>query len=91
MVTSSEHSCPSNTHPRLFERDSRPPISSKSADIDRVESPSRNRELNFLSLGDGRTPVVDMFATVSNSRLPQFMSPIPEPRALAVDALSQDW
>ena len=39
------------------------------------------------------TPVVDMFATVSNFRLPQFMSPIPEPRALAVDALSlsQDW
>ena len=37
------------------------------------------------------TPVVDMFATVSNSRLPQFMSPILEPRALAVDALTQDW
>ena len=37
------------------------------------------------------TPVVDMFATVSNSHLPRFMSPIPEPRALAVDALSQDW
>ena len=37
------------------------------------------------------TPVVDMFATVSNSRLSQFMSPIPEPQALAVDALSQDW
>ena len=36
------------------------------------------------------TPVVDMFATVSNFRLPQ-LSPIPEPRALAVDALSQDW
>ena len=34
---------------------------------------------------------VDMFATVSNSHLPQFMYPIPEPRALAVDALSQDW
>ena len=32
-----------------------------------------------------------MFATVSNSRLPKFISPIPEPRALAVDALSQDW
>ena len=27
-----------------------------------------------------------MFATVSNSHLPQFMSPIPEPRTLAVDA-----
>ena len=37
------------------------------------------------------TPEVDMFATVSNSHLPRFMSPIPEPRALAVDALSQDW
>ena len=23
--------------------------------------------------------------------LPQFMSPIPEPRTLAIDALSQDW
>ena len=37
------------------------------------------------------TTKVDMFATLSNSHLPRFMSPIPEPRALAVDALSQDW
>ena len=37
------------------------------------------------------TPEVDMFATVSDSHLPRFMSPVPEPRALAVDALSQDW
>ena len=37
------------------------------------------------------TPEIDMFATLSNSHLPRFMSPIPEPRALAVDALSQDW
>ena len=35
------------------------------------------------------TPEVDMFATLSNSHLPLFMSPVPEPRALAVD--SQDW
>ena len=32
-----------------------------------------------------------MFATVSNSHLSRFMSPISEPRALAVHALSQDW
>ena len=32
-----------------------------------------------------------MFATVLNAHLPQFMSQILEPRALAVDALSQDW
>ena len=37
------------------------------------------------------TPEVDMFATLSNSHLPRFMSPVPEPRVLAVDALSQDW
>ena len=37
------------------------------------------------------TPKVDMLVTMSNSHLPWFMSPIPEPQALAVDALSQDW
>ena len=37
------------------------------------------------------TPEVDRFATVLNSHLPQFMSPIPEPKALVVDALSPDW
>ena len=37
------------------------------------------------------TPTVDMFATVHNTHLPQFMSPIPEPPALAIAALSQDW
>ena len=36
------------------------------------------------------TQFVDMFATVHNTHLPQFMSPVPEPRALAIDALSQD-
>ena len=51
MVTSSEHSCMSKTHSRLSEHDSRPPVSSQSADTDKVESPSRNRESNFRSLG----------------------------------------
>ena len=37
------------------------------------------------------TPVVDRFATVHNKHLPQFMALVPEPRALAIDALSQDW
>ena len=32
-----------------------------------------------------------MLATVHNTHLPQFVSPISEPRALAIDALSQDW
>ena len=37
------------------------------------------------------TPTMDMFATVHNIRLLQFMSLILEPLALAVGALSQDW
>ena len=37
------------------------------------------------------TPVVDRFATVHNTHLPQFMALIPEPRALTIDDLSQDW
>ena len=41
--------------------------------------------------GTGGTPTVDMFATVYNTHLPQFMSLIQDPRALAIDALSQDW
>ena len=34
---------------------------------------------------------MDRFATVHNTHLPQFMALVPEPRALAIDALSQDW
>ena len=52
VVRSSEHNCSSKTHPRLSERDSRPPISSQPADTDRVGSPSRHRESNFRSFGN---------------------------------------
>ena len=52
VVTSSQHSSPSKTHSGLSKHDSRPPISSQSADIDSVESPPRNRESDFLILGD---------------------------------------
>ena len=52
MVRSSEHSSLSKAQSRLSERDSRTPISSQSADIDRVESPSQNCESNFRILGD---------------------------------------
>ena len=37
------------------------------------------------------TPVVDRFATVHNTHLPQFMALVPEPRERTIDALSQDW
>ena len=52
---------------------------------------SLHPEVVNLIFGLWGTPVVDMFATVHNTHLPQFMSPVPEPRALVIDALSQDW
>ena len=88
LVRVSEHNSPGKTHSRLSERDSRPPISSEPANTDRVVPTPRYREPYLQALG---TPEIDMFATLSNSHLPRFMSPVPEPRALAVDALSQDW
>ncbi len=37
------------------------------------------------------SPTVDLMATRSNAKLPVFVSPFPDPRALSVDALSMDW
>ena len=36
-------------------------------------------------------PEVDLFATRFNNKLPQFVSPVPDPQAWAVDALSLSW
>ena len=36
-------------------------------------------------------PLVDLFATQESARLPVFVSPVPDSRALAVDALSISW
>ena len=55
LVRGSEHNSPSKTHSRLSERDSRPPISSESANIDRVVPPPRDRETNLQALGDTRS------------------------------------
>ena len=36
-------------------------------------------------------PQVVLFASAFNHRLPMYVSPVPDPRALAMDALSVDW
>jgi hypothetical protein len=36
-------------------------------------------------------PMIDMFATRYNHKLPMYVSPIPDQQAVAVDALSMDW
>ena len=55
LVRGSEHNSPSKTYSRVSERDSKPPISSESANTDRVESPPRDREPYLRALGDTRS------------------------------------
>ena len=37
------------------------------------------------------TPNIDLFATEENAKLPVYVSPVPDGRAYAIDALSFDW
>jgi hypothetical protein len=37
------------------------------------------------------SPTIDLFATKMNNRLPQYMSPLPDLKALAVNALAVSW
>ena len=55
LVGVSEHSSPGTTHSRLSELDSRPPISSKSANTDRVVPPPRDRGTYIQGLGHTRS------------------------------------
>lgn len=36
-------------------------------------------------------PMIDLFATSMNNKLPSYFSPIPDPMAMGIDALSQSW
>ena len=55
LVRGTRHSSPGETHSRLPERDSRPPISSESANTDRVVPTPQNRETHLQGLGDTRS------------------------------------
>ena len=55
LVRGARHSSPGETHSRLPERDSRPPISSESANTDRVVPTPRDRETHLQGLGGKST------------------------------------
>ena len=74
LIRGSEHNIsPSKTYSRLSERDSRPPISSESANTDRVESPPRDREPHLRVLAD--TSSQHVRDCIENFHLPWFMAP----------------
>ena len=86
IARNSGHSHSGQTHFGLSKHDSGPPILAEPAQNNRVESSPRNSNLDLQGIS-----TVDMFATVHNMHLPQFVSLISELRALAIDALSQAW
>ena len=55
LVRVTRHNSPGETHSRLHERDSRPPISSESVNTDRVVPAPRDRETHLQGLGDTRS------------------------------------
>ena len=81
VASDSGHNSKSQTHSGLPKCDNQPIMTEWSLHPEVVN-------LIFRLWG---TPVVDRFATVHNTHLPQFMALVPEPRALAIVALSQDW
>ena len=77
MASYPGHSSPGQARSGLPQYLGRPSIPAKSTVIDRVGSVSRDCNTD---LQDVAIPTVDMFVTVHNTQLPQFMSLIPEPR-----------
>ena len=75
------------SHPRPAERDSRQAIQTWP---DHSEWSLHPKVFQAIC-SRWHQPKVDLFATRFNNKLPQFVSPVPDPQAWAVDALSLSW
>ena len=85
-------SVPDNSHTHTSSRRQechrRCSVSSQSAQPNGMASSTSNLKQTVLCLGDS---LIDMFATAENKVTPIFVSPYPDDRAWAVDALSLSW
>ena len=75
-------------HPGLPKCNSRQPFSQGQNHTSRMVSSSQDFEMIYQIW---YRPMVDMFATKMNNKLPLYLSPVPEPNAMAVDALNISW
>ena len=88
-LLSQEQSCSySKTRSRGHESCSRPTLQVSTDPSYRVVS--QPKIFRWLSQIDFQ-PQLDLFATKFNHKLPQYVSPVPDPKALAVDALEMNW
>ena len=82
----------SSTHPRPAECDSRQTIQTRPDHLDRmVPSPRSLPSHMFPYVAPVIHPQVVLLLTRFNNKLPQFVSPVPDPQAWAVDAHSLSW
>ena len=80
--------CKGPTHSRPFKCSGRQTIQVRPDHPNRMVPPSRF----FKPLCNRwHQPQIDLFATRFNNKLPLFVSPVPDPMATAVDALSLPW
>ena len=77
----------SPTHYRPAERGSGQAIQARPDHPNRVVSPSRGLPLNMQQVAPAQ---IDLFAMRFN-KLPLSVSPVPDPLATTVDALSRPW
>ena len=87
MVQSQEHHTSGAIYSGSPERDCRQAVSSQSGNPEW----SLHQEVFNLLFQQWHTPEVDLFATRYNIKLPKFVSPVLDPQAWAVDALSFSW
>ena len=86
LVPSQRNCSESKAHSRSLECDSGQAFQAQSSDPNRVVPLSAG--VQSLVFQVGPAPKVDLFATRFNYKLPKFVSPVPDPTAWAVDALS---
>ena len=87
LVYQTSSNSKSPTYPWAAECGSRQAIQTGPDHSNRMVPPSRG----FPSYMQQVAPTSDLFATRFNNKLPQFVSPVPDSLAVAVDALSLPW
>ena len=85
LVLSEQDSASRKTHTWEIQHTGRQALKSKQTNLDRVVSEPRSSKCSISH------PNIDLFATHLNHRVPLYVSPIPDQKALSIDALSMNW
>ena len=89
FVLSPQHTAVSKAHTGQVQHSGRPDVPDRQTDLNRVVPESGKIANKIFQTMD--FPSIDLFATRLNHRLPLYVSPIPDQKALSIDALTMDW